>query len=121
MKQFNLIIALLFSFAGAREQGAKTIPQTNEQKAHTQALKMQKILTLSEDQTVKVEVVLLKRIEKIAAISNETETSGDVKQNEIQEAKDASEKELAAIFTPEQYTIFLRKKEEAKTSQENSH
>ncbi|HET6990614.1 MAG TPA: hypothetical protein VFJ43_04785 [Bacteroidia bacterium] len=125
MKQAILILGLIFSFATVKAQVANTTTTeqpTNQQKAHNQALKMQKMLTLSDDQTVKVEAVLLNKIEKISAITADASKTADVQQNEINGVKDASDKELAGIMTPDQYALYLHKKQEAQAARkENAH
>src|SRR4051812_2349586 len=109
MKQVILILGLIFSIATVKAQVAYSqatpVPPTNQEKAHSQALKMEKMLGLSSDQTVKVETVLFNKIEKISAITADASKTADVQQNEINAAKDAADKELAGIMTPDQYAL----------------
>lgn len=118
MKRIILLFGLIFSLVAVKANAGET--PTNEQKAHNQAMAMQKMLTLSEDQTVKVEAVLLKKIVGIQTISANGKEAA-VQQNEIQGVKDTTDKELAAILTPDQFALYLHKKEEAKTRKDVAH
>ncbi len=126
MKQVILIIGLMFSFAVANAQVAytpTTEKPTNEQKAHNQALKMQKNLTLTNDQTVKVEALALSRLDAIAVIKSDATKTAEVQQKEIQALNDSKEKELQTILTPDQFTLYLQRKaaREARAQAQGAH
>jgi hypothetical protein len=119
MKHLILIVGLMFSFVAAKSQTATT--PTPKEKAHTQAMKMQRALGLSDDQTVKAEAVVLVKIEKIAAISKDASKTEEVQSNEIETAKETCDQGLKAIFTPDQYTVYQHKLEAARARKENAH
>ncbi|MCX6311435.1 MAG: hypothetical protein NT084_07325 [Bacteroidetes bacterium] len=124
MKHVILIIGLIFSFVTLEAQVKDTpadLRSTYPQTAHKQAVTMQKALSLSDAQTVKVESVLLSRLESNAAINLDATKAADVKQKEIQAVNDSKEKELAGILTAEQFALYLHKKQEAKASHQSAH
>ena len=117
MKQIILIIGLLFSFATAKSQLANTPAAeepTQEQRAHNQTLKMAKFLALTDAQTAKIEPIILIKNVKIKNISTDASKNKEEKEKELKIIKDAFEKNLMQILTPDQYKKYLFKKEEAK-------
>lgn len=123
MKQVILIIGLLFSFAMVNAQVAYTPTvekPTNEQKAHNQAMRMQKGLALTAEQTVKAEAIQLSRIQGVAAIKNDATKAENIKQSEIQAVNDAKDKELSEIMSAEQFATFVKNRNEIKARQQQA-
>lgn len=124
MKQLMIIIGLMFTFAVANAQVANTPTvekPTNQQKAHNQALKMQKGFALTDEQTKKIEAIQLSRMDEIAAIKSASNLTDDVKQTRIKAVHDAKDLELSAILTPDQYAQFLAQREEIRARKQAAH
>ncbi|MBI3509377.1 MAG: hypothetical protein HY064_01850 [Bacteroidetes bacterium] len=104
MKHIVILFSLVFSFGLANAQTADRA--SDQDRAHTQALRMKKNLTLSDDQTTKVEAVLLARLQAIDAIKKETDKSASQQESEIDAVKTEKDNELATILTADQYAQY---------------
>ena len=119
MKRIILLFGLIFSLVAVKANAGET--PTNEQKAHNQALRIHKMVTLSEDQIVKVEAAMLTKLNAIDAINNDVTKDGTAKQAAIDLVKRESDAKIKEILTPDQHTLLLRKREEAKTRNDIAH
>jgi hypothetical protein len=117
MKRIILLFGLIFSLVAVKANAGEP---TNEQKAHTRSLAMQKALTLSEEQRVKVEAVLLTKLIEVEAVNNDVNLDKAAKHTAIETLQKQKDAELAAIMTPEQYAAFLKKREDLRTRKETS-
>ncbi|MDQ3110241.1 MAG: hypothetical protein M3R17_10130 [Bacteroidota bacterium] len=116
MKRIILLFGLIFSLVAVKATAGET--PTNEQKAHNQSLSMQKVLSLSAEQQVKVEAVLLSKYVATDAVINDVNTSGAEKLAALEVIKQNKDAELAAIMTPEQYALFVQKRDDVKARKE---
>lgn len=119
MKRIILLFGLIFSLVSVNAFAGET--PTNEQKAHNQAIGIQKLVSLSNDQTVKVEAVLLSKIIAYDAILNDLTKDGAAKNEAIDALKKQKDQELAQIMTPEQYSMFVNKRDEIKARKDIAH
>ncbi len=108
MKRLILILGVLFTFVAANAQQAATRPA--QERAHAQALRLKKLVSLSDDQMVKVEAIFLARAEAIDAINADAAKSPEQKKADIQNVRDAKETELKAVLTADQYTQYQQQK-----------
>jgi periplasmic protein CpxP/Spy len=129
MKRILLVFGLLLTGVAVNAQTAE--PATNqtaeqatpEQRAHTQALKMQKNLGLTAEQTTKVEAVLVSRIKEVQAVKTDATKSKEQKEAAIAKINEAKETELKGILTAEQFAKYKemqakRKERKGKAEQE---
>jgi hypothetical protein len=119
MKRIILLFGLIFSLVAVKANAGET--PTNEQKAHNQALGIQKLVSLSNEQTVKVEAVLLSKIVEIETITNDVTKDAAAKQSAIDAVKKNKDSELAAIMSPEQFSMFVNKRDEIKQRKDIAH
>jgi hypothetical protein len=119
MKRIILLFGLIFSLVAVKANAGGA--PTNAEKARSQSMSMQKVLTLSEEQRVKVEAVLLSKYVAIDAVINDVNTDGAAKQSAIQAINAQKDAELAAIMTPDQYATFVKKREDVRVRKETSH
>ena len=118
MKRIVLLFGLIFSLAAVKANAGEM--PTNAEKAHSQSLSMQKVLSLSEDQRAKVETVLLSKYEATDAVVNDINTDGAAKRAALENINKEKDAELAAIMTPDQYATFVKKREDARVRKEAS-
>ena len=116
MKRIILLFGLIFSLDAVKANAGET--PTNEQKAYKQSIGIQKIVSLSDEQRVKVEAVLLSKMVAIEAINGDLTKDGAAKLEAIEVLKKAKDQELAAIMTPDQFALFTAKRAEMKTKKE---
>ncbi|MGL5890577.1 MAG: hypothetical protein ACRC3B_11865 [Bacteroidia bacterium] len=105
-----VFLLLVISASAQRPQNAET--QTPQERAHASALRMQKLLTLSDEQTVQTEAVLLSRIEAVDKVKADAALSPEAKEAAIQKIRNEKDAELQKIFTAEQFTRYKKLKDE---------
>lgn len=114
MKRIFFFFFLLTASVAVNAQAPATTQEapkaTAEERAHSQTLRMQKILTLSTEQVAKVEQVILTRIKTIDALRADQTKTKDVKKAEVAAANATQDAELQKILTPEQYTKYVEQK-----------
>ena len=114
MKRLLFVFGLLIAGVTVQAQTATATTQqsqpTAKERAHNQALRMQKTLALSEAQTTQVEQVCLTSIQKIDAIKADASKSKEVKDQEIAQARNDKDAQIMAILTPEQVTKYKEMK-----------
>lgn len=101
-----LPIFLLLTFAANAQARAGAEQQTAQERAHTAALRMKKVLELTDAQTAQVETVLLSKIEAIDKLKADQNLTPEARQAAIQEVKAAKDVELQAILTADQFTRY---------------
>ncbi|CAN5870486.1 hypothetical protein BH11BAC7_BH11BAC7_13980 [soil metagenome] len=119
MKRIILLFGIIFSLVAVNVHAGET--PTNAQKAHEQAIGIQKAVSLNPEQMAKVEVVLLNKLDAYDAIINDQNTNGAAKTEAIEALKVAKDKEFSEIMSTEQYNLFIAKREEAKARKAASH
>lgn len=119
MKRIILLFGLIFSLVAVQAKAGET--PTNEQKAHNQAIGIQKLVSLSAAQTAQVEAVLLSKIIELETITNDVSKDAAAKQAAIEVVKKQRDTELAAIMSPEQFSMFVNKRDEIKTRKDIAH
>lgn len=108
MKRLILILGVLFTFVAANAQQAATRPA--QERAHAQALRLKKLVSLSDEQMVKVEAIFLARAEAVDAINADAAKSPEQKKADIQKVREEKETELKAVLTADQYTQYQQQK-----------
>jgi hypothetical protein len=119
MKRVVLLFGLIFSLVAVNANAVEA--PTNAVKARTQSLSMQKVLTLSDQQREKVEAVLLSKYDAIDAVINDINTDGAAKRAALEAINVQKDAELKTIMTPDQYALFLKKREEARVRKDGGH
>ncbi len=117
MKRIILLFGLIFSLVAVKANAGET--PTNAQKAYSQSIGIQKMVSLTDDQRVKVEAVLLSKMVAIEAINGDLTKDGAAKLEAIEALKQTKDQELAAIMTPDQFALFTAKRAEMKTKKES--
>ncbi|MCA6361955.1 MAG: hypothetical protein IM638_02895 [Bacteroidetes bacterium] len=105
-----VFLLLVISANAQRPQTTET--QTPQERAHSSALRMKKVLELSDAQTTQVEAVILSRIEAIDRINADASLTPDAKETAIQKVRTDKDAELQKILTPQQYTRYQEMKAE---------
>jgi periplasmic protein CpxP/Spy len=113
-KNIFVLFAFILTASFAQAQSAQVAENPTE-RAHTQALGLQKQLGLTEEQTAKAEAIYLARHNEVEAIKNDATKSQEQKDNAITIVRKEKEKEIQALLTPEQ----LIKYNELKTVRQN--
>jgi len=107
MKRLILLFGLIISFVAVNAQNATITPQ---EQAHNQALKLQKYVGLSADQTTKVEQVFLDRILAIQKIQGNTSETPEQQKKDIEAVRSEKDNELSTILTADQYAQYQQLK-----------
>lgn len=110
MKRILFILLLLTGAVAVNAQNQEAPKATAEERAHSQAMHWQKILTLSGEQLPKVEQVILTRMKTIDALKADATKSKEVKKAEAAAANAKQDADLKTILTPEQYTKYIEQK-----------
>lgn len=110
MKRIVALFAFILVATFANAQQAQTTTSANAERAHSQAIRLQKQLGLTQDQVTKVEAVMLAKINAIDAVNADVNKSKEQKDTEIAQIRSDKEQELIAIFTPEQATKYAEMK-----------
>lgn len=119
MKRIFILFAFLLTTGLAYAQQTQTAPApTNEERAHSSALRFQKILTLTPEQTTQVEAIILARIVAVAAVEADVNKTPEQKQTEIEQIRKDKELEIQAVLTPDQLTKYNQIKEDRKKRKE---
>ncbi|HEU4716377.1 MAG TPA: hypothetical protein VFU15_01010, partial [Bacteroidia bacterium] len=123
MKRIILLFGILLSFAAVRAQSATSAAPadapTPQQKAHTQAMQMQKMLGLSDEQTTSVEALFLTRIQSIDQINNDATKTDQQKKEDIQKVRDQNETDVLAVLTPDQIAKYKQIKADRQNRQQS--
>ena len=123
MKRIIILLSILFSAVAANAQSATTT-QTQEpsaeQRAHTQAMRLQKLVSTSDEQTQKAEAIFLSKIQAIQAITADNSKTDAQKKADIEQVKADKDKELAAVLTADQYTVYRNKMDQIAARKNNA-
>lgn len=100
MKRIFVLFAFILTATFAQAQ-SQTVESPTE-RAHTQALGLQKQLALTEEQTAKAEEIYLARYNAVQAIKADATKSQDQKDADIIAVRKQKDLEIIALLTPEQ-------------------
>ena len=84
------------------------------------AIRLQKTLALTEEQTAQVETIQLSKYAAIDAINLDATKTQEQKDAAIAQVKTDKETEMQAVFTPDQLAKYLQVKEDAKKRKESA-
>lgn len=118
MKRIILLFGVIFSLIAVNANAGET--PTNAVKAHEHAIAIQKAVSLNPEQVAKVEAVLLNKLDAHDAIINDQTKDGAAKTEALEALKVAKDKELSEIMTPDQFKLFIAKREEVKARKAKS-
>jgi periplasmic protein CpxP/Spy len=107
-----LPVFLLLTIGVSAQQSQSAETQTPQERAHTSALRMKKLLSLNDQQTVQTEAVILSRIEAVDKVKADATLTPEAKEVAIQKIRDEKDTELQKIFTAEQFTRYKELKDE---------
>ncbi|MCU0435492.1 MAG: hypothetical protein MUC87_18685 [Bacteroidia bacterium] len=105
-----VFLLLVITATAQRPQAPET--QTAQERAHNSALRMKKVLELSDAQTTQVEAVILSRIEAIDKINADAALGPEAKEAAIQKVRTEKDAELQKILTAAQYSRYQELKTE---------
>lgn len=116
-----LLPVFLLLFISAQAQRLQTTEtQTPQERAHSSAMRMKKVLELNDAQTTQVEAVILSRIQAIDRINADASLTPEAKEAAIQKVRTDKDAELQKILTPQQYTRYQEMKNEREQSKNAS-
>lgn len=119
MKRLFFLLAFVITTGVTYAQQTQTATVTpNEERAHSAALRYQKILALTEEQTTKVEGIILARIAAVDAVNADVNKTPEQKEADIAQIRKDKEAEIKAVFTPEQAAKYDQIKEDRKKRKE---
>jgi periplasmic protein CpxP/Spy len=105
-----VFLLLTIGISAQQPQSAET--QTPQERAHASALRMKKLLTLDDQQTVQTEAVILSRIEAVDKVKADATLTPEAKEAAIQKIRDEKDAELQKIFTAEQFKRYKELKDD---------
>ncbi len=114
MTRIFVLFAFILTATFAQAQSSPVAENPTE-RAHSQALGLQKQVGLSDEQLVKAEAIFLARHTEVEAIKNDASKTQEEKDNAITLVRTEKEKEIQALLTPDQ----LIKYNEIKTTRQN--
>lgn len=120
MKRILILFVFLATAGFAQAQTEQTTVSTPQEQAHSYALRMQKMLGLSEDQVVNVEAVALAKFQAIEAVQVDATKTKEQKDSEIETIKREKQKEILALLTPDQVTKYNEIREQRQERQKSS-
>jgi hypothetical protein len=113
MKKFILFFSVIFCLTTVTKAQKEIKGKSPEERAKIQTEWMQKKLSLDSTVVPMVQAINLKYANKMQNLIN----SGDSRYSKLQKFKslpNQKDKELKAVFTPDQYNLYLKRKEEMK-------
>lgn len=108
----NLLTLFLFVVTIGVAQGQNAQANPIRDRAHQQAVRMQKVVALTPEQTTKVEEIFFQRATAVEAVNNNAALTPEQKAAEVAKIKREKETELQAVLTPEQYQKYREMREE---------
>jgi hypothetical protein len=102
MKRIFVLFAFILTASFAHAQQASQAAPTAAELAHSQALRLQKVVGLSEDQLTQAEAIFLSRNTEIEAIKADASKTQQQKDDEIALIRKSKEKEIMALLTADQ-------------------
>ena len=118
MKRIILLFGLIFSLVAVTANAGEA--PTNQEKAKSHALQMKKALSLTEEQTIKAEAIILSKLTETEAVINDLNLDGAGKTSALEAIRVKKDAEFQAVFTPAQYQEFLAKREQSKQRKEQT-
>lgn len=119
MKRILAFFVILFTAATINAQTAQSTTTPSQERAHMTAIRLQKTLALTEEQTAQVENIQLSKLAAIDAINLDATKTQEQKDAAIAQVKTDKETEMQAVFTPDQLAKYLQVKEDAKKRKES--
>jgi hypothetical protein len=119
MKRILAFFVILFTAATINAQTAQSTTTPSQERAHMTAIRLQKTLALTEEQTAQVENIQLSKYAAIDAINLDAAKTQEQKDAAIAQVKTDKETEMQAVFTPDQLAKYLQVKEDAKRRKES--
>ena len=113
MKKTILLIAVIIGLITVANAQDSYKDKSPEERAKMQTEWMQKKLTLDSTVVTSVQTINLKYANKMEILKNNRD-SRYAKIQEFKSLSDQKDKELKTVFTPEQYNLYLQKKDELK-------
>jgi hypothetical protein len=120
MKRILAFFVILFTAATINAQTAQSTTTPSQERAHMTAIRLQKTLALTEQQTAQVETIQLSKYAAIDAINLDATKTQEQKEAAIAQVKTDKEAEMQAVFTADQLAKYLQVKEDAKKRKEIS-
>ena len=120
MKRILAFFVILFTAATINAQTAQSTTTPSQERAHMTAIRLQKTLALTEQQTAQVETIQLSKYAAIDAINLDAAKTQEQKDAAIAQVKTDKETEMQAVFTPDQLAKYLQVKEDAKKRKESA-
>lgn len=119
MKRIIVLLAFVLTagFVNAQSSESATTTKPAAEKAHAKALQMQKLLTLSEEQTANVEAVYLAKFNAIESVKADASKTQEQKDAAIEQIRIDKENEMLALLTPDQvqkYNEIKQQRQERK-------
>ena len=116
MKRIIFILSFVFitTAINAQQAGEQTPEQ---QRAHTMALRLKKLVSATDEQTQKAEVIFLSRFTEINAVIADTTKTAEEQNAAIEQINTAKENELATVLTPEQFIKYQEQRKAAAARQ----
>jgi len=120
MKRIIILFVFLFTVAGAYAQAQQTPVSTAPERAHAYAIRMQKQLALTAEQTSQIEALFLAKITAIEAVNADATKTQEQKDVEVAKIRADKEAEIQAVLTPEQLAKYNQMKEDNKKRREEA-
>lgn len=101
MKRIFVLFAFILTATFVQAQTAQT-PVSSTERAHTSALRLQKQLGLTAEQTASAEAVILARNAEMDAVKADANKTQEQKDSELAVIRANKEKDIQALLTPDQ-------------------
>lgn len=101
MKSILVLFAFVLTTTFVQAQTAQT-PVSPTERAHTSALRLQKQLGLTAEQTASAEAVILARNAEMDAVKADVNKTQEQKDSELAVIRANKEKDIQALLTPDQ-------------------
>lgn len=105
LKILGMITLVFFSYLSEAQIGEKSI-KTPEERAKNQTKAITKVCSLSDEQQIKVEQLILNSIIKLDEIRSAKPTQRGEKMKDLQAIKEKQNTEIKQILTPEQFVKY---------------
>lgn len=120
MKRIFVFFLLLATATIANAQAEATTAPTAQERAHVYAIRMQKQLALTDEQTTQIEAVALAKYNAIDAVKADAAKTQEQKDAEIAQIKSEKQKEILALLTPEQVTKYNEIRQQREQRKQNA-
>lgn len=106
MKRIFVLFLLFATATIANAQAEQTAAPTAQERAHSYAIRMQKQLALTDEQTTQIEAVALAKYNAIDAVKADANKTQEQKDADIAQIKSEKQKEILALLTADQVTKY---------------